>query len=60
MARISHKGDAMNTIHKPSKEAVRNWLASAIVAHQPPPSPERIREMLGWNLVADDKKAGVR
>ncbi len=46
----------MGTINKPSKEEVRNWLSRTIGTHQPPPSPERIREMLGWGLVAEEQK----
>ena len=46
----------MATINKPSKEAVRTWLGATVVARMPPPSPERIREMLGWNLLTAQRK----
>lgn len=35
---------------KPSKEAVQAWLASRRAEQSAPPSPERIREQLGWRL----------
>ena len=46
----------MQTINKPSKEAVRTWLGSTIAMRRPPPSPERIRELLGWSLLAAERK----
>jgi hypothetical protein len=50
------RGDAMQTINKPSKEAIRTWLGSTIATRRPPPSPERIREMLGWSLLTAERK----
>lgn len=35
---------------KPSKEAVQAWLLARRTEHSAPPSPERIREQLGWRL----------
>jgi len=35
---------------KPSKEAVRSWFAQRQAEHSPPPSPERIRQELGWRM----------
>jgi hypothetical protein len=35
---------------KPSKEVVRIWLSQEIDGRRPPPTPDRIREMLGWKL----------
>lgn len=35
----------------PSKEAVRRLLQQRREAHTPPPTPERIREELGWRLL---------
>jgi DNA-directed RNA polymerase specialized sigma54-like protein len=49
----------MQQINKPSKEAIRKWLALTIEAHHPPPSPERIREMLGWRLMKATRKTMV-
>jgi hypothetical protein len=46
----------MHPISKPSKEAIRTWLGAAVVERRPPPSPERIREMLGWNLLETARK----
>jgi hypothetical protein len=46
----------MNTISKPSKEMVRKWLMLTIMAHHPPPSPERIRKALGWNPATEEHK----
>lgn len=37
-------------IQQPSKEQVREFERVRRESHEPPPSPERIREMLGWKL----------
>ncbi|WP_166454790.1 hypothetical protein [Duganella aquatilis] len=39
----------------PSKEAVRRLLQQRRADHTPPPTPERIREQLGWHLLTDNK-----
>lgn len=35
----------------PSKEQVREFMARRREERRPPPSPERIREELGWHLI---------
>lgn len=42
---------------QPTKEAVRAWFASEVKAHRPPPTPERIREILGWKLIDAERPA---
>jgi hypothetical protein len=42
-------------ITHPDKQAVRDWMRREVAAKTPPPTPERIREQLGWNLIKDDK-----
>lgn len=37
-------------ITKPSKEAVQAWMAARQAERSAPPSPERIREQLGWRM----------
>jgi hypothetical protein len=39
----------------PSKEAVRSLLLQRRADRTPPPTPERIREQLGWRLLTDYK-----
>ncbi len=38
-------------VEQPSKEAVRQWMQDRREAHTPPPTPERIRQELGWDLM---------
>jgi hypothetical protein len=45
---------------QPSKEQVREWLAHEVQAHHPPPTPERIREQLGWKLIEATRPAQSR
>lgn len=40
---------------KPTKEQIREWLRDEVNANRPPPTPERIREILGWKLVKKNK-----
>lgn len=35
---------------KPTKEQLRSYLYNRHQSKEPPPSPDRIREQLGWNL----------
>lgn len=44
----------MNTpTTKPTKEQLRSYLYNRHQSKEPPPTPERIREMLGWNFRSD-------
>jgi hypothetical protein len=36
---------------KPSKEALRNYLAARHQSKSPPPTPDEIRRQLGWDLL---------
>lgn len=40
-------------ITKPSKQQVRDYLATRAAARTPPKSPEEIRRQLGWELCPD-------
>ncbi len=40
----------------PSKEQVREYMQQRSQEHAPPPSLERIREMLGWKLQEEYRK----
>lgn len=46
----------MTTKAQPTKQRIREWMHTEVAAHRPPPSPERIREMLGWKLIHPKKK----
>ena len=35
----------------PTKEQVRYWMAQRLKERQPPPSPEKVHEQLGWKLI---------
>jgi hypothetical protein len=35
----------------PSKEQVRQWMQQRQVEHKPPPTPEQVRQQLGWHLL---------
>jgi phosphoribosylaminoimidazole-succinocarboxamide synthase len=41
---------------QPSKDAVRNWMQQRRAERSPPPTPERVREELGWRLVEAERK----
>jgi hypothetical protein len=45
---------------RPTKEQVREWLAGEVAAARPPPSPDRVREMLGWKLTEAERKMKSR
>lgn len=47
----------MASYRNPTKEEVRAWLQKEIANHQPPPTPERVREMLGWKIIEAERKA---
>jgi hypothetical protein len=40
---------------KPTKQAVRDWLRREVEAHRPPPSPDEVRDELGWTLDREDE-----
>jgi hypothetical protein len=42
----------MKMHNQPTKESIREWLQRRQTERQPPPSIERIRRQLGWNLAA--------
>lgn len=46
----------MTQTTKPKKEQVRSFMAARQQQRTPPPSPERIREELGWNLIIPKDK----
>lgn len=50
----------MTPTSKPSKQQVRDFMAQRRDEQAPPPSPERIREMLGWKLIEDERKQLAR
>lgn len=41
----------MQPYTRPTHQQVRSWLKEAVESKAPPPSPERIREQLGWGLL---------
>jgi len=40
---------------QPSKNVVRWWLGGRQESKEPPPSPQEIRENLGWKILKDCK-----
>lgn len=40
----------MTTTVKPTKQQLREYMYARQRTPEPPPSPERIRELLGWKL----------
>lgn len=40
---------------KPSNQQVREFMAKRREESEPPPSPERVREMLGWHLIEAER-----
>lgn len=43
----------------PSKEQVRAYMASRVLAGRPPPAPADIRLQLGWGITETDPSAGM-
>ena len=41
----------MTDTTKPTKQRVRDWLEQRIADEDAPPTPEEIREQLGWRTV---------
>lgn|GEM_PF-3750893 len=42
------------TANHPPKEAVRAYLAKRTQDESPPPSPDQVREMLGWHMIPEN------
>jgi phosphoribosylaminoimidazole-succinocarboxamide synthase len=40
----------------PSKDLVRNWLHQRQAERTPPPTPEQVREELGWKLIEAERR----
>ncbi|HEY1180805.1 MAG TPA: hypothetical protein VGE56_00760 [Rhodocyclaceae bacterium] len=38
----------------PTKEQVREHMRARAKSKEPPPTPERIREQLGWKLIPEN------
>lgn len=41
---------------QPSKEAVRSYMEQRQREHAPPPDMKRIRQELGWDLIAAERE----
>jgi hypothetical protein len=50
----------MTQTTKPDKQLVRDVLKQQREERTPPPSPERIRELLGWNLIEAEREQLAR
>jgi hypothetical protein len=48
------------TSTKPSKHQVRQFMQQRQVEHKPPPSPQEIREQLGWRMIEDERRVVAR
>lgn len=46
----------MTTIINPPKDAVRAYLAQRLRDRRPPPTPEEIRQRLGWVMLLPELK----
>lgn len=49
----------MPAIVIPSKEQIRVYMQQRREAKEPPETPERIRELLGWRMLEDELAAKV-
>lgn len=54
------RGNAVDSLKQPSKEAVRQWMRKKLAERRPPPDPQQIRRELGWDLVKVDPEAKRR
>lgn len=45
--------EAVMTATHPTKELVRAYMAKRTHDESPPPSPQQVRDELGWHLVQD-------
>lgn len=50
----------MQPVAKPSKEQVRNWMQQRQVERKPVPTPEQIRQELGWWMLANNRVQSAR
>jgi hypothetical protein len=50
----------MTAVTHPTPQQVRDWMARQVAEHTPPPTPEQIRQELGWHLLAPDRNAPAR
>lgn len=41
---------------KPTPQQVRDYLAERRTSGSPPPSNERVRELLGWHLLPNNRR----
>jgi len=46
--------EVVMTANHPPKEAVRAYLAKRTQDESPPPSPDQVREMLGWHMIPEN------
>jgi hypothetical protein len=46
--------EAVMTANRPPKELVRAYLAKRTQTESPPPSPQQVREQLGWHLIPEN------
>lgn len=46
-------------VAKPSHQQVRDWMQQRRKEVEPPPSPDRIRELLGWALLKEQHFTGM-
>lgn len=44
------------TTSKPTQQQVRDYLNQRHTTQEAPPTPERIREMLGWKLIRPEPR----
>ncbi len=42
---------------KPTKQQVRDYMGRLVREHLPPPTPEQVRQELGWNLIPKSRTA---
>ena len=46
---------SMTEVKRPSKEHLREYLKQRQKSDNPPPTPEQVREELGWKLMPGSK-----
>lgn len=55
---LAHRIEAaMTQTTHPTKEQVRELMTRRAKSNEPPPTPDRIREELGWRMIKDERKA---
>lgn len=45
---------------RPPKETVRQYMERRTLAEDPPPTPEEIRQQLGWYLIPENRRPDLR